>query len=205
MTKRPKKSRGSGYGHLSDEDSELWDFVTSSVTRLDVKRRKISRIRKPQPTTATSADILHLAKHAAPAPPPAAAPRSAPRQPEFDRREARHIARGRLEIEARLDLHGLRQNEAHRRLLGFLRSAHDQGLRYVLVITGKGGFDGDMHALPFHETLDRSPRGVLRRIVPMWLEEPSLSSIVLSYREAATQHGGAGALYVRLRSPHRSR
>jgi DNA-nicking Smr family endonuclease len=35
--------------------------------------------------------------------------------------------------------------------------------------------------------------------VPRWLEEPDLRAVVLSYTQAGPRHGGAGALYVRLR------
>lgn len=194
---------------LTDEDAALWDFVTSSVTRLERKRTshargsrdETSEPHKPAPAdrsrTERSAPDPHSKRNV---PPP-----RAPEPREFDRREARHLARGRIEIEARIDLHGLRQNDAHRRLLSFLHRAQQEGLRHVLVITGKGGFDESHHTLPFHETPDRAPRGVLRRSVPLWLEEQSLSGVVLSFREAATHHGGTGALYVRLRSASRRR
>jgi len=61
----------------------------------------------------------------------------------------------------------------------------------VLVITGKGA--AATGASLFEE------RGVLRRIVPHWLRLPELRPLVLGFEEAAQHHGGAGALYVRLR------
>jgi DNA-nicking Smr family endonuclease len=42
-------------------------------------------------------------------------------------------------------------------------------------------------------------RGILRRSVPQWLEEPELRGIVLGWTAAGPRHGGGGALYVRLR------
>ena len=83
-------------------------------------------------------------------------------------------------------------------MLAFLRSAQAKGSRHVLIVTGKGS-DVGHDTLPFVATLDRSPRGVLRRMVPVWLEEPAFAELVVGYREAAAQHGGDGALYVRLR------
>ena len=100
----------------------------------------------------------------------------------------------------RLDLHGLRQRDAHARLRAFLLEAHADGLRTVLVITGKGGEEqpdrlGDLAG--------ERQRGVLRRNVPHWLEEPELRAIVLSFTLAGVRHGGAGALYVQLRKGSR--
>lgn len=115
---------------------------------------------------------------------------------EFDRRKVRHIARGKTEIDARLDLHGLRQSEARYRLVGFLHSARDRGHRTVLVITGKGG---SAAVDPLAHALGEPQRGVLRRLVPQWLQEPELRMLVVSFTTASIRHGGDGALYVHLR------
>lgn len=96
----------------------------------------------------------------------------------------RKLAKGRLPIEARIDLHGLYQSEAHDLLLDFLFRAHDRGMRHVLVITGKGSSMGS--------------DGVLRRAVPIWFSKPEFRFLISSYEWAARQHGGDGALYVRL-------
>src|SRR5690606_7762021 len=93
--------------------------------------------------------------------------------------------KGRLPLEAKVDLHGLTQSEAYGLLLSFLHRAHAAGIRYVLVVTGKGSSTkGD---------------GVLRRAVPEWLATPSFRSVVGSHDGAARHHGGGGAIYVRLR------
>jgi DNA-nicking Smr family endonuclease len=100
-------------------------------------------------------------------------------------------------IDARLDLHGMRQRDARVELHAFLRAAQARALKTVLVITGKG----DTAAEPDHlaAAFGKPQRGVLRRSVPQWLEEPDLRSVVLSYTSAGTRHGGDGALYVQLR------
>jgi DNA-nicking Smr family endonuclease len=95
------------------------------------------------------------------------------------------VARGREPIDARMDLHGLTQAEAHAALARFLRSASARGARLVLVITGKGERDGK--------------RGVLRRQVPHWLALPEFREWVIGFEDAHMAHGGEGALYVRLR------
>ncbi|MFC6489087.1 Smr/MutS family protein [Nitratireductor sp. GCM10026969] len=113
------------------------------------------------------------------------APPEKPRPRKLDAPTREKLARGRLEIAGRVDLHGLTQEEAHMLLLSFLRRAYEAERRYVLVITGKGTSTGG--------------RGVLRRAVPEWLSTPPFRAIVGGYEEAARSHGGSGALYIRLR------
>jgi DNA-nicking Smr family endonuclease len=101
----------------------------------------------------------------------------------LDRANAERLKRGRQKVEARLDLHGLTQDEAHRALLGFIRAARAAGKRCVLVITGRG----------------RLGSGVLRAAVPRWLDEAEFRPHLLAIAVARPQDGGAGALYVMLR------
>lgn len=96
----------------------------------------------------------------------------------------RKLTRGRLALEARIDLHGMFQSEAHAVLLDFLVRAHERGLRHVLVITGKGRSMGS--------------DGALKRAVPMWFSKPEYRHLISSYEDASMNHGGDGALYVRL-------
>jgi DNA-nicking Smr family endonuclease len=96
-----------------------------------------------------------------------------------------HLRRGRLEPEARFDLHGLTQAGAYRALLRFLVRAQAEGQSLVLVITGKGG--------------------VLRGRLPLWLGQPELQPLVAGVNEAHVKHGGSGAFYVLLRKHSRSR
>jgi DNA-nicking Smr family endonuclease len=93
------------------------------------------------------------------------------------------VARGREPIDARFDLHGLTQADAHAALSRFLHAASARGARLVLIITGKG---------------TRS-EGVLKRQVPLWLALPEFRDLVIGFEEAHAAHGGEGALYVRLR------
>ncbi|HWE74194.1 MAG TPA: Smr/MutS family protein [Stellaceae bacterium] len=116
--------------------------------------------------------------------PASAPPASPPARPAktidaLDRRTATRLKRGILAIEARLDLHGMTQAEAHDALTRFIARAQKHGSRAVLVITGKSG--------------------VLHGTVPRWLEEGDNRSRILAIRRAHAQHGGAGALYLMLR------
>jgi DNA-nicking Smr family endonuclease len=119
-----------------------------------------------------------------PAPPPQQKPALAP----LDRRTKQKLSRGREAIDARLDLHGMRQDEAHGALSRFLRRAQADGAKFVIVVTGKGLRGGE-----------GSERGVLRREVPRWLQMAEFRDVVVGFEVAAISHGGEGALYVRVR------
>ncbi len=108
----------------------------------------------------------------------------------LDRRERRALRRRVRDVDARIDLHGMRQEEAHRALIRFLQSASSRDCVIVLVVTGKGGVGGPGYG---------DERGVLRRIAPHWLRAEELKPFVVGFEEASAHHGGAGALYVRLR------
>lgn len=103
----------------------------------------------------------------------------------LDRRKAERLRRGKLPIEATLDLHGLRQAEAHRRLEHFLADCQTAGKRCVLVVTGKGA--------------TRAEPGVLRSALPLWLNQSPNRERVLSFDYAQQKHGGTGAVYILLR------
>jgi DNA-nicking Smr family endonuclease len=115
-----------------------------------------------------------------------------------DGRTAERLRKGAIEPDARIDLHGFTEEAAHRALEAFLRGAAASGARLVLVITGKG-LKPSAPDEPFDLELDRRTRGVLKAMVPRWLQEPGLVRLVADVRTAHRKHGGAGALYVYLR------
>jgi DNA-nicking Smr family endonuclease len=122
---------------------------------------------------------------------------SVPAPAPFDPRLERLLARGRREIDARLDLHGLRQHDAYLALRQFLSHCQSSGYRHVLIITGKGGSSDSDHG--DHDFWAAEQRGVLRRLVPQWLHEPDFRLHVVSFTESSVRHGGSGALYVTIR------
>jgi DNA-nicking Smr family endonuclease len=177
-----------------EEDAALWRRVAAAASPL--KGRKPAPHRSAKPTMpATEAQ-----RSAAPAPSrrpepltrtkPGHVPRAAP----LDRQTSRDLEKGRLEFEGRLDLHGMRQRDAHAELRRFLKGAQARGARHVLVITGKGADPNA--AKSFYEAEER---GVLRQAVPRWLAEPDFAGLVVSFSPAPRRLGGDGALYVRLR------
>lgn len=132
-----------------------------------------------------------------PPPPPVTA--CLPRRPSgVDGRTAERLRRGAIEPEARLDLHGLAEAAAHQALRTFMRQSISAGLRLILVITGKG-LKRSAPDEPFDLELDRRTRGVLRAMVPRWLQEPEFVRSVADVRTAHRRHGDAGALYIYLR------
>jgi DNA-nicking Smr family endonuclease len=175
---------------LSDDDEALWHSITRSI--MPLKRRRVRRSEPESLRVAAKLPVkqqIRLApKSSAPPRVPAApASKAPPPLMPIDRRLKQRLARGQIEIDGRIDLHGRTLNEAHAALLRFLHRAQREGARTVLVITGKGGPDPERG------------RGVLRRQVPLWLTLPDLRAYVLAVEEAHIAHGGAGALYVRLR------
>jgi len=218
MSKRPPHGRDADTGPdkrrtakagSSPEDLALWHHTTRSVLPLKKAKARVPEVGAPSevksrpspaPVKAPS-PRLEARKEPSRTTRPAATPRDArPNAPPplvpIERRKARRIARGHVEIDARLDLHGLRQADAERRLRTFLMRARADGLRTVLVITGKGGARDSESGFA---SSDRSERGVLRRSVPLWLEAPELRDCVAGIAPAHIRHGGSGALYIHLR------
>jgi DNA-nicking Smr family endonuclease len=168
---------------LSDEEEALWNGFTRSIKPL--RTAKSAGKRPP----AGGKDTPAPPRITAPQPAPIPAPRKPPPLASFDRRLKQRVARGRDAIDARIDLHGMTQAEAHAALLRFLRRAQADGKRIALVVTGKGG----------GESRDEGERGVLRRQAPHWLALPEFRPFVVGFEAAHVSHGGQGALYVRLR------
>jgi DNA-nicking Smr family endonuclease len=116
-----------------------------------------------------------------------------PPRPGIEPNLKQRLMRGREEIDGTIDLHGMRQVEAHAALSRFIHARHARGDRTLLVITGKGLKKlGDDAAVIVE-------RGVLRQMLPLWLTEPALAPLVAGWDVAAQGHGGDGAFYVRLR------
>jgi DNA-nicking Smr family endonuclease len=160
----PRRKRG-----LSEEDRALWESVAKQVKPLRKRRASKPSVAPTEADSKVAPKPAASPRHVAPPrillPPKPEPPPLAP----IGRRERSHLSRGRKEIDARLDLHGMTQTRAHRALFG----------------KGKIG--------------PESERGVLRRQVPQWLGLPEFRSLVVGFEEAHIGHGGEGALYVRVR------
>ena len=173
---------------LAAPDEDLWHRVAETIKPLKSRSRPPAKAPvEPNESTAPSA----TAKASLALQPPRAVKPALPElttgaSAGIDKRTSQRLGRGQLAIEARLDLHGLTQGEAHDRLAGFIRRAVAAGKRNILVITGKG----------FKAS---GETGVLRQAVPRWLNEPGLRRHIVALRHAQPKDGGEGALYVLLR------
>jgi DNA-nicking Smr family endonuclease len=205
------KSRTPRTSHLNKDDADVWSFAARSIQPLRRAKPRIAAAVPDTPRAETGpprrspppSETPHRSHRERPAPVTAPADRSSKDPPQLagiDRRRVRKIVTGQHEIEARLDLHGLRQSDAHRRLTRFLHEAQSAGLRMVLVITGKGSARKSSDDL---DSYAREEPGIIRRAVPLWLDEPGLRALVVSFTSAHPRHGGSGALYIHIRKRHR--
>ncbi len=187
---RPRRRRT-----LSGDERELWGLVTRTVAPLRGRARKHAAAVPEESSAPASPPPPPKAKAktktaAVPSPPRPPATKPAPPLAPLGRKLTKRVARGNATLDARLDLHGMTQEQAHGALLRFIRTAQADGAKVVLVITGKGVRGS---------TADASERGVLRRVVPQWLRLVEFRAYVVGFEPAHITHGGEGALYVRLR------
>jgi DNA-nicking Smr family endonuclease len=177
-----------------DDDVALWEKVARTASPLrrgrDAGAPKTAKVAAPVAKT----KLPQGSRPSQPMPRPTPKLAHVPRVEPLDRQISRQLDKGKLEVEARLDLHGMRQRDAHAQLHRFLKSAQARGLKHVLVITGKGADQSASRS--FYE---EDERGVLRNAVPHWLGEKEFASLVVSFSPAPRRLGGGGALYVRLR------
>lgn len=203
-----RKKKPTAQRDLRTDEKLLWNLVTRTVTPMrpienqseksqDLAEEMASLMKSPIKSAPASAASLRTARTAAqgakapptsseaPKPKPKSMPTPAPIAAHLDKPVYRKIAKGRVAIDSQIDLHDMTQAQAISRLQSFLYQARELGHRHVLVITGKGG--------------SPTSEGVLKRMLPIWLNTPAFSSVVNGYQAASRNHGGDGAFYVRLR------
>jgi len=174
MTERRRRT-------LTPDEDVAWTGLARTVTPLRGRPRPA-----PLPPPAARPKIAGAlappekpAKKKNPVPPPPLESLS-----NLDGRNAERLRKGKLPVEAVLDMHGLYQGDAHAALVSFVTRCYAVQRRCVLVITGKG---------------DGRGKGVLKSNLPRWLGEPSLRQCIVAVTPAAPQHGGGGAFYLYLK------
>jgi len=163
---------------LSKEDVKLWQKITRTVRPLPgqaVDTKAKSGAKPPLSSPCAQSSYVHL--------PPARKQVSLGAHVELAVRADKKTRRGKTQIDSKIDLHDLTLAQAFPLLERSVRRAHAQGARCVLVVTGKGVALG----------------GVLRRTLPLWLEDERLRPLIAAYAQAHIRHGGAGAYYVFLK------
>jgi DNA-nicking Smr family endonuclease len=175
-------------------DSELWQAALRDVKPLRKRKLPAPIVKPPPMPPSVNVPVTPAKPRAALSP---LLPITDLRAPGLDKASAERLKRGQYPIEARIDLHGLTQDDAHGALGDFIAASARTGRRCVLVITGKGlRRIGD----------DRSGGeiGVLRNAVPRWLNEAPNRARILAFATAQPRDGGGGAFYVLLRRPPRA-
>ena len=184
----------------ADDDADLWVRVAKTAEPL--KKNRAARVAAaPKRAASGKAKAAKTARADAKSGLPPAnpgRPSHTPAKGGLDRQTARKLDKGRLAVEARLDLHGMRQGDAHAALRKFINWAQSKDYRHVLIITGKGSLRAESESF-----YDENARGVLRQAVPHWLTHGDLAPRIVSVSEAPRRLGGEGALYVRLRKGRR--
>jgi len=172
-------------------DFHLWTEVTDTVLPLKPRRRTRLKAALPLPPAGLP-PTRPLRIFSQPAYQSDNAPGGAP-VGAIEPKLRQKLGRGRVPIDGTLDLHGMRQEEAYAALTRFVTARAARGDRTVLVITGKGlkKLNGDPATIV--------ERGVLRTMLPIWLNSPELKPMVSGWDQSAQSHGGEGAWYVRLR------
>ncbi len=181
------------------DEITLWSAVVHDVVPFHPDPTAVTAVTTAR-TTATSVDAVSMTA-TPPLPSAPLSPTLLPRPTQnirlalpplkpgggsgIDRSTNERLRRGRMAIEARLDLHGLTQSAAHDAVDRFLYNSQRNGRRCVLVITGKGPVD--------------QGGGILRSAVPRWLAEPGLRSLIVAIHHAQPRDGGDGALYLLLK------
>lgn len=186
MAKRPRKS------DPGRDDAALWEAVKATATpvvRDTVFRDSLAGSTDAVPPLKPKAKAKKATARAPGRVPDAdlPAPKPLPARalghgcaPGVDKRTAERLKKGRMDIQGRLDLHGMSRDAAHRATIDFVTGARMAGKRCVLIVTGKG-------------------KGILQADLPHWLNLPPVRQHILSFSHARPQDGGTGAVYVLLK------
>lgn len=169
---------------MDDDQKTLWELATRGVTPLVKETMRVPGNKKPPKKEGwfpEKPDLQNIS------PDNISFKASTGKENGFsgiDKRTDERLRRGKIPIEAVLDLHGRNRVEAYEVLGRFIVASHISGKRCVLIVTGKGRQGG---------------AGILKQSFPVWIRESRLSHLVLQYHPAQPRHGGSGAYYVLLR------
>ena len=87
-----------------------------------------------------------------------------------------------------LDLHGYRLQTAKIILQKYILNSYEKNIRNILVITGKGN----------------NNTGVLKKEVPLWLNDKIFLNLLINYNTAPEKFGGEGALLLRIKNKYKN-
>ncbi len=189
MTKDNDKNKN----RLTSLDINLWKALTQDVTRAKGKEYINAPAKKPTQHTAPSMNNIPTTQK------PAAPHFIAPSSKSMDRRTQAKLQQGKIRPEAKIDLHGMTQDEAYNALHQFIKRSYALKKRCLLVITGKGKSTYNRHNnFDEHWLDDNMKPGILKRLTPGWLQSPSLAQFIVQFIPAHAKDGGDGAMYIYL-------
>ncbi|MEE2773613.1 MAG: Smr/MutS family protein [Pseudomonadota bacterium] len=185
MKKKPK--------NISVEDQNLWEnFLERSEVVESVRKTKIHIVQSPHPRSTKKKALDKVSttfkKHVS--------EKGSTRyeRHSLDKKLLSKLRNGHVNPERKLDLHGFTYDDALRKVNQTIQNSFKDGIRLVLIITGKG-----RKIDPYESFFEDKPKGLLRESLPLWLQSPQLDRLILSVVGAHGCHGGSGAYYVYLR------
>ncbi len=204
---------------LTTQEKQLWQKITNGVSNKGIENKPKptevfslgtgtlplrAKVSKPSPALSRSHLLKLKQGFSAPVYPPVEVQKTQAQNPPLERNIRQKLQRGRADIQATLDLHGYTRITAHPRLIGFLQSSYQQGLKTVIVITGKG--DGSisrhtLHSADFYSMPEQT--SVLRSLIADWLNSDEAQNYIIGWQPAHPKHGGGGAVYVRIRNKNK--
>ena len=95
-----------------------------------------------------------------------------------------HYKNRKVRPECVIDLHGYRLHNAKIALQKYILNAYEKNIRNILIITGKG----------------YNNKGILKKEVPLWLNDQNLMSLLVNFEIAPKEFGGDGALLVKIKN-----
>lgn len=195
-------ARKPGKRNLTEAEKSLWDRAIEKTEPLKTPTRPFVQMLKPtkRRPLPMPADLRSFRVGEISGKPnkinallPVTDTKPAKTSPNMDKKNYDRLKKGKLQVDGRIDLHGMTLAQAHPALNGFVRAAHASGKRLLLVITGKGNTTYDDNSIM------PTRRGVLKQQVPQWLAMAPLAPLILQVTQATQKHGGGGAYYVYLR------
>jgi len=190
---------------LTPEEERLWRLAMKDTEPLGTLLGDAPATPPAKPLKSIKANQPPVKKKRPDPAPSTHAPKPSPRKQELplhhlDRRSTQQVRRGQVHVDGKLDLHGMRQHQAHEALNSYVSSAQRSGKRIILVVTGKGQEARSDHPWGRDEdSFTTRGGGVLQSQVPQWLAQAPLRQMIFSVQQAHPHHGGSGALYVFLK------
>lgn len=184
---------------LTAGEKALWQKVIETVKPLDqehVSRVKALPVAKKLPAAntmhAVSGPITAQSFGGKPVKSiPLSQQQPVPHTAGLDGRWDRRLAKGVVQPDVTIDLHGYTLSSAHGRLDSALELSIAAGHRALLLITGKPRSD--------EQRRREGGRGAIRSAISDWLAASRHARHIAAVRAAHPRHGGSGALYIILR------